>query len=129
MNKLRTVILDDVDVAIFLDCLGHREESAVRLRAAIGPCRVTERITRANNVAGHLDFGELSSVAVRKAKYKGFAGGLGGTVKIHRQVARDFAHRGAHAAHCSRATRVNKLLATSLCCILKQHHGRPGVVH
>ena len=129
MNELCSVILDDIDILVFLDGLSHGKESAVRLATAIGPGRVTERITGANNVARHLDFGELRPVTMRKAEDKSFSGGLGRPVKIHRQVARDFAHRRTHTSHGSGTARVNKLLATSPCRTFEQHDRRTRVVH
>ena len=129
VNKLRTVILDDVDILIFLNGLRHSKETAVRLAASVSPGGITEGVTRANNVARHLDFGELGSIAMRKAEHERFASRLRGTIKVHRQVASHFAHRRAHTAHRRGATGIDELLAARLGGILKQRHCRPGIVH
>ena len=129
MDKLRTVVLDDVDIAVFLDSVSHFKEAAVRLRAAIGERRITERVARTNNIALHLDFRELASVTVAKAKHVSFTRSLCCTVQINRQIARGFTHFGTHTTHRRSTTRHDELFTACTSGHFQKSHRCTGIVH
>ena len=129
MNKLRTVIPDNMNILIFLDRVSHIEEPAVRLRTTIGERRITERIARTNDVALHLDFGELAPVAVTEPEHERLTSRLGRPVQINGQIACRFPHFGTDTPHRRCTARHDELFATDTSRHFQKRNRRTRIVH